>query len=475
MRRSERCDFLVEHLDMAAATGVDNARWEYFQLRHLSYDGTFSVENKSRQIAWSWLVAAEGIANAVLYGQSSAYVSINLDEAREKIRYAKAIYEALEGVALPGIVRDNDLGLELGNGARLLSLPGRPPRGKARMNIYLDEFAHVQHDREIYTAALPIISKGGCLRMGSSPFGASGVFWEVFSEAMRQYPGYRRQATPWWEVQAFCVNVVEARKLAPAMPTAHRVELFGNDRIKAIWANMPEDDFRQEYECEFVDESTAWITWDEIRAIQDDGLRCLCVSGVDAAFPAIDAMREGVPRGEYELSFVAGLDIGRTRNTTELAIVGLTRDNRYPLRAMLTLDNVEFDSQQAVVAYALRNLPISALWIDENGIGRNLAENLARMFGGNAQGVDFTNASKAMWATDTKMLVQQHKTPIPVDRELAYQIHSIKRKITPSKNMVFDTETNEKHHADKFWAWALALSAGYARVKGAGSYSIYSY
>jgi len=58
------------------------------------------------------------------------------------------------------------------------------------------------------------------------------------------------------------------------------------------------------------------------------------------------------------------------------------------------------------------------------------------------------------------MLIQQHKTPLPVDREIAYQIHSIKKLITPSKNVVFDTERNEKHHADKFWAWALAVSAG---------------
>ena len=57
------------------------------------------------------------------------------------------------------------------------------------------------------------------------------------------------------------------------------------------------------------------------------------------------------------------------------------------------------------------------------------------------------------------MLVQQHKTPIPVDRDLAYQIHSIKKLVTASKNLVFDTDTNEKHHADKFWAWALALAA----------------
>jgi len=97
--------------------------------------------------------------------------------------------------------------------------------------------------------------------------------------------------------------------------------------------------------------------------------------------------------------------------------------------------------------------------IDQNGIGNQLAEQLSGRYPGKAEGTLFTNASKGLWATDAKMLVQQRKTPIPVSRDLAYQIHSIKKLVTASKNLVFDTDTNEKHHADKFWAWALALAA----------------
>ena len=104
-------------------------------------------------------------------------------------------------------------------------------------------------------------------------------------------------------------------------------------------------------------------------------------------------------------------------------------------------------------------LPVRSMLIDQNGIGNQLAEGLSNRYPGKAQGALFTNASKGLWATDVKMLVQQHKTPIPVDRDLAYQVHSIKKLVTASKNLVFDTDTNEKHHADKFWAWALALAA----------------
>jgi phage FluMu gp28-like protein len=467
---TQRAAFLVECLDLPAATGVDDAKWEHFQLAHLCDDGIFRIENKSRQIAWSWLVALEAVAEAVLDAQSSFFVSINIDEAKEKIRYAKAGYENLEIGGLPKLCRENQLELEFDNGARLISLPSKPPRGKPRFNVYLDEFAHVQQDRLIYTGAVPVISKGGRLRIGSSPFGGSGVFWEIFSESLQRYPGYTRKRTPWWEVEAFCLNVREARRLAPQMPTAARVDLFGRDRIKAIYSNMPEEDFRQEYETEFVDETSAWITWDEIRNNQDNDLLCAIASmrGSDRSrvLEAIDECVLWLKQNKIELVLAAGVDIGRTRNATEIFLVGLSTTGTYPLRLALTLDNVEFDDQEDVLTQVLTKLPVVKMLIDRNGIGRNLAENMAKAFPSKVEGVDFTNESKKLWATDAKMLVQQRKTPLPVDRDVAYQIHSIKRTVTPSKNLVFDTARNEKHHADKFWAWVLALAGATAGPSG---------
>jgi phage FluMu gp28-like protein len=462
--RTERAAYLVENLDLPAAAQYDAARWEHFQLAHLQDDSTFRIEVKSRQIAWSFLSAMEAVADGLLTGASSVFVSINLEEAKEKIRYANNVLNALPPSHRPELLTNNRTELEFGNGARLISLPATPPRGKAQMNVYLDEFAHVRDDRLIYTAALPMITKGGRrLRIGSSPMGASGSFWEVSTEGTRPYPGYRRKSTPWWEVQAFCQNVREARKLAPGLITAERVEMFGNDRIKALYANMLLEDFQQEYECLFVDEVTAWITWDEIRANQAaHSGQCVMVdvrdSKVDEALTAVAQLQQLFSSNQVEHVLAAGYDVGRTKNTSELFVVGVSTLNSYPLRMAITLDNCDFDSQLAVLDAAMRTLPIIGLLIDQNGIGRNLAETMERLHPGKAAGVAFTNQSKALWATDGKMLFQQRRVPIPTDRDLAYQIHSIKRVITPSRNMVFDTERNQKHHADKFWALMLSLA-----------------
>lgn len=466
--------FLVDFLDMEAATGVSGARWEAFQLAHLDDDGTFRIENKSRQIAWSWLSAAEAIADAAgasITGtppRDSIFVSINQNEAAEKIRYARRIYEtlaanpALAG-ALPALTTDNALALGFSNGARLESMPARPPRGRARSNVYLDEFAHVRDDAQIYTAALPIISKGGRLRIGSSPFGAAGRFWEIMTEAIQQYPGYTRRVTPWWVTYAFCTDPPTARRMAPAMDTAARVARFGNQRIRMILANMPIEDFQQEYEAAFVDETRSYFTWEEIRAATPAQHYAEIASSrgaaVDAALTAIRQLAAAIRRGHAETTLAAGYDVGRTRNTSELVIVGLATTGAYPVRAVITLDECPYDAQIAVLSYALQELPIFRLWIDRNGIGSQLAEEMERNAPAQAAGVAFTVQSKQAWATTAKRLIQQSRTQLPASRDLAYQIHSIRKLIGAGKQNIFDTEQNDKHHADKAWSLFLALSA----------------
>lgn len=461
MKLSDTAQFLVDCLDLPAASGVEDARWEYYQLALLSDDSIFRIENKARQIAWSFTVSAKAIAKAILFGTSSQFISINLDEASEKIRYARAIYENIQLGGLPKLKRENLFGLEFDNGARILSHPSRPPRGKARFDVILDEFAHIQHDRQIYTAALPVISKGGTLQIGSSPLGAAGVFWEIYTETMRLYPGFARKRTPWWELYAFCVNPQEARIKAPVMLTADRVEMYGNGRIKAIFENMLLEDFQQEYECDFVDESTAWIPWEIIQrnqnAFSNANMKWWHAAGVDQALNLIEPIREAINRNEIEPALVGGIDIGRKKDLTEFIALGKTTTGQLPMRLMVSLDRVEFDDQQRCFEQLITKLPFTRVLVDQNGLGMQLAENLGRT--GRAEGVDFTNPNKELWAVESKVQLERANVPIPSDRDLAYQIHSIKKKVTVAKNTVFDTERNEKHHADKWWALTLAIWA----------------
>ena len=450
---TERAEFLVECLDLPEAAQVDGAVWERFQIAHMNDDGLMRIEDKSRQIAWSFTVAAEAVACAILDAESTVFVSINKDEASEKVRYAKRVYENLEVSDLPPIIADNVMGLEFANGARIMSLPSRPPRGKAKMHVVLDEFAHVMRDRQIYKAAMPIITRGGRLRIGSSPMGAGGTHWEVSQQALQSYAGFTRVTTPWWAVASFCDSLPGG---AEGMETAERVKRFGNGRIQALFSNMLLDDFQQEYECLYVDEVVSYFSWELIRRNQDDTLLFYKTNDVGDIERIVQEMKGQIAAGAIEPVLVGGVDIGRKKHLTEIILLGIGAGNKSPVRLMVSLDRIEFDAQERLLRHILTVLPVSTMLIDQNGIGMHLAENLA--FDTVAEGVTFTNASKQLWASGFKIQMERGTVPIPADRDLGYQIHSVKKKVTAAKNSVFDTEKNEKHHADKFWALALASS-----------------
>lgn len=466
MNLSQRATFLIEYLDLAEAVGDPDARWEAFQLRHLNNHTLLGIERKARQVGWSWLTAAEAVADGVLNARATnIFVSINQEEAGEKIRYAKQIIESLDQDVRPRLIIDNRLELEFQNGSRLISHPCRPVRGKPKARIYLDEFAHYPKDKEIYSAALPATTKGGYLRIGSSPLGAGGMFWEIYAEKIRAYPGFKRGYVPWWVVRALCRDVEQAIALAPTMLTEERVRAFGTQRIIEIFENMPLEDFQQEYECAWVDESVAWITWDEIKRNQSEDMICLQGAGKESAFAVIEQLAGLVVSGKVEQALAGGMDIGRTRNTSELYFVGKGSTEHLPLRLMVTLDNVEFEDQQAVIDRALDLLPVTKLLIDRNGLGMQLAENSEKKHGVRVEGVQFTNETKELWSVELKVKMQKGQVLMPLDRQLSYQIHSIKKKVTAAKNVTFDTQANEKHHADKYWALALAVWA--AKADGA--------
>lgn len=462
--QTSKADFL-EFIDLPAASGIEGARWEPFQVQFLNNQTRWGIDVKSRQIAWSFTAALDAVIDGVLHPDTvHVFVSINQDEAREKIRYARAIIEAMDLPVRPALVRDSMTEMEFGNGSRLISHPCRPPRGKPRARIYLDEMAHYPEglDREVYRAALPATTKGsGYIRLGSSPLGARGLFWEIVTESLRRYPGYdgQRRYIPWWCVGALCKDVRTASAQAPGMPTAERVHAHGTPALVDIFENMFLEDFEQEYECAWVDEATAWISWELIQANQAADHLWWHAKSTAEALALVPEILAAIRARRCEGALAGGIDVGRKRDCTEMMAVGKGTTEALPLRFGVTLDRVPYDEQQACFQALITQLPFTQVYVDQNGIGAQLAENLKRLTGGRAQGVDFTNASKEVWAVGARIAFERRHAPIPLDRDLAYQIHSIKRTITAAKHNVFDTEGNEKHHADKFWALALGYEA----------------
>jgi len=453
----------VDMLNLAAAARVEDAQWECFQIEMLNNPSRFSIDVKARQIAWSFTAALDAVTDSMLHpGHPYIFVSYKREEAREKIRYVRQIIEALDiHPKSKRVRRANELMVELENGSRFISHPQRPVRGIPQARIYLDEMAHYREGlaRQIYLGSLPAITKGGgYMRIGSSPLGGQGLFWEIYSQSLQAYPGFSRHHFPWWRVSAFCRAPGQAAVMAPDMLTAEPVGRFARPALQEIYQNMILEDFQQEYECAWVDEASAWIPWAMIQRNQQKELKYWRASNIDQALALIEPLRDGIHAGKVESTLVGGLDVGRSHDRTEFIAVGITSTGQLPVRLMVSLDGAAFDDQQRCFEELLNRLPFTRVLVDRNGIGAQLAENLERT--GHAEGVNFTNPSKELWAVEARIQAERGNTPLPPDRELAYQIHSIRRKLTAAKNNVFDNQRSDRHHADMFWAWALAVYAG---------------
>jgi len=463
----------------------DDLQLETFQREFLDFarpDGRrprFRHANKSRRIGFSFMCSMEGLARCHLRERHKAvYVSYNLADAKEIILEARTVHEALPLAYQKRLAVDTktELAFEPRTGgrqhqSRMISLPAKPPRGKDG-DCYLDEFAHCQDDEEIYRGATALIARSnGQLTICSTPLGKRGKFWEIGSRANGQHRKFARFSYPWWLCEQFCHDIVSASKEAAKLRTCERVERFGTESIQDQLEALGLDAFRQEFECVFIDESTAFLPYDLILSCMLDEPEPGQPLTGDHIVVADEP--EAVPKPIGRL--VAGVDVGRRKDLTSVSVfedIGGT----YYARLQVEMSRRSFRSQRDYLRRVLKALPIVRMSIDSTGMGMQLGEELAEEFPFMVRPETFTQPSKERWAIRIKMLMQEGKIVLPRRRNLASQLHAVRKQVTSSGSVRYDAGRSEGGHADMFWSVALACQqepepprrSGRVRVKVLG-------
>ncbi len=280
-------------------------------------------------------------------------------------------------------------------------------------DVRLDEFAlHPEADR-IFEALLPSISSNSKYQISicSTPLGQSNMFYRIFTD-INGFPDFKRS-------QIDCYSAI---KMGCKL------------NIEVIKRNFDEDSFRQEFECQFIDEATSYFPYDLIQ-------KCI-------------AREEKNTDGT---NFI-GIDIGRKKDLTCVYIATLSQGKFY-FKFMETWQNMSYASQLRLISDTIKKNEISAGMIDATGLGNNLAEDLSNEFPF-IEPVWFTAQIKQEMVLRVKTMMEQQRIELPDERDLISDIHAIKKSITPSNNIVFEANRNETGHADRFWALALAVAAG---------------
>jgi phage FluMu gp28-like protein len=397
---------------------------------------------KARQTGFSWLFALEALGQAIANRHFSIFVSLNREEAAEKIFYARDLYEALPPRMRVPLRRASAYEMLFEGGGRLLSFPCRAPRGKAGASLYLDEMAFYPHSERVYGGALPVVTHGGRVTVASTPNGDAGMFWRLLSEP-DLVSRFSQHTVPWWRAPWLCTDpeAADAEAIADV-----RVDRYGTEVLQRLRGAMDSVTFQQEYELHFVDLKDAFITWPEIM----DNVRDVPMAATWSSLAAMGGR------------LYAGVDIGRVAHATEIVVIRADGD-RWSVCCIKSMVNETYWRQEEAVLDCLRIAGVERLCIDATGIGNNLSENLAGAYPDRVTGLHFTGRLKEMMAHEVKRQLQAGALSLPRHRSLMDQLHAVRRTWLESGHARFDAPVVDSNHADKFWALAMALHAANAR------------
>lgn len=172
---------------------------------------------------------------------SIAVLANKLSQAREILGRVQFAYEHLPIWLQQGIVEWNKGSLELANKSKILAsaTSSSAIRGTSQNLIYLDEFAFVQNNlqEEFFSSVYPTISSGKTSKVliTSTPNGMN-MFYKLWKDSEEGRNSYKRLSVHW-----------------SAIPG--RDEKWKEETIR----NTSAEQFRQEYECEFLGSSNTLI------------------------------------------------------------------------------------------------------------------------------------------------------------------------------------------------------------------------
>ena len=403
-----------------------------YQRRWLDDKSRFKIGMFARQTGKTFtttLEIAEDLVDAEVAGRRTRWVILSRGErqAREAMEeglklHLRAMNVGFEAFTDDFRLSDNTMvkALEVvtKHGSRVTALPANPDTARGfSANVFLDEFAFHADSRRIWTALFPVISRPGLkLRVVSTPNGKGNRFYELMTAP---------ENTGW---SKHVVDIHQA--VADGLPR-------DIDELKAGCGD--EDAWAQEYELKWLDEASAWLSYDLINAVQHD--------------------HAGRPENYTGGPCYVGVDIGRRHDLFVIAVLEKVGDVLWT-REIVERKGATFAEQDFLLDGVMSRYRALRVCMDQTGMGEKPVEDAKGRHGSTrVEGVLFTGANKLTLATLGREAFEDRKIRIPISDALRSDLHKLQKVSGPTGAPRFVAESDNSGHADRTWALFLAVNA----------------
>jgi len=375
-------------------------------------DQTFEAEARSRRSPWvilsrsqrqSEIAMREGVhRHLAAYGVALKTLGQEEVEFYDEDKIKRKAFELI----FPG-------------GNFIAAVPASPDtvRGYSA-NMLFDEFAIQKAAREIWKAAYPIITRGFKARVISSPKGIGNKFHEIMTDTSGTWSRH-------------VMDIYQA--IAQGAPL-NAAELKAGLNDEDAWA--------QEYELQWLDEASAWLSYDLINSVEND--------------------HAGIPGNYQGGPCYVGVDIARRSDNFVIWVDELIGDVAWT-REVIVKKRISFAEQDALQDDVEQRYKVMRYCMDQTGMGEKPVEDAKRRYGQHrVEGVLFTGPNKLQLATLIKQSFEDRKSRIPFgDAKLRSDMHAVKKIDSPTGAPRFDADSDSNGHADRFWGKALACLAAH--------------
>ena len=404
-----------------------------YQQRWLQDESRFKVATFARQIGKTFTTTLEIVRDALEKGAGggrSSWVILSRGErqAKEAMEEGVKLHLAALGAAFDAVetdfklsdgttVRGSEVVLPGTVRNKITALPANPDtaRGFSR-NVFLDEFAFHRDDRAIWRALFPVVSAGYLLRVVSTPNGRGNKFYELMHDP--ELDGI-------WS--RHLVDIYEAVRDGLDRDIDELKSGFGDP---VAWA--------QEFECQFVDSATAWLTYELIDAAEDAAA--------------------GDPGRYTGGPCWVGMDIGARGDLTVIWVLEEVGDVLVA-RELIEMRAASFASQMAELDRLMSFYRVVEADLDQTGMGEMPVETARTRHGSRVQGVIFTQTRKLDIATALRDRLEDRRLKLPRSPALRRDLHSVQRVTGPTGVPRLVADRSADGHADRFWALALGAAA----------------